>query len=315
MLSGRSPQSAAADDRRKRGDGVEQPNQDRSQQPGGTVRVAAVGDVHCTTRSQGALQPIFEQVSAQADILALCGDLADYGLPEEAQILVRELSAARVPIVAVLGNHDFETNQHETVKQILCDGGIEVLDGDSCEIKGVGFAGVKGFGGGFGSRTLGSWGEPAIKAFVHEAIEEALKLESALARLRTEQKIVLMHYSPIQATCEGEPLEIMPFLGSSRLEEPINRYPVTAVLHGHAHHGSLEGRTQTNIPVYNVSAPLLRQHFPDRPPFRVFELPLHLPDEAQSPAQAVQAPNGHAQNGHASHETPSQREVQPTPIA
>lgn len=269
-------------------------------QQGGTVRVAAVGDVHCTTRSQGALGPIFQAVNEQADVLVLCGDLADYGLPEEAQILVRELSVVRVPIVAVLGNHDFESGQPEVVKQILCDGGIQVLDGDACEIKGVGFAGVKGFGGGFGARTLGSWGEPAIKAFVQEALQEALKLESALARLRTEQKIVLMHYSPIQATCEGEPLEIMPFLGSSRLEEPINRYPVTVVLHGHAHHGSLEGRTQTEIPVYNVSSPLLRAHFPDQPPFRIFELPVHGP--ARTPSALEQPTAEHRTGGSSDHQ-------------
>jgi Icc-related predicted phosphoesterase len=244
------------------------------QRSSGTVRIAAVGDVHCTKNSQGALQPIFAAVSEQADVLVLCGDLCDYGLPEEAHVLVRELSVVRVPIVAVLGNHDFESGQQDTVKEILCEGGIQVLDGDACEVKGVGFAGVKGFGGGFGKRSLGPWGENAIKAFVHEAIDEALKLESAVARLRVEHKVVLMHYSPIQATCEGEPLEIMPFLGTSRLEDPINRNPVSVVLHGHAHHGSLEGRTQTDIPVYNVSAPLLRQHFPDRPPFRVIELPL-----------------------------------------
>jgi Icc-related predicted phosphoesterase len=244
------------------------------QRTSGTVRLAAVGDVHCTKNSQGALQPIFAAVSEQADVLVLCGDLCDYGLPEEAQILVRELSTVRVPIVAVLGNHDFESGQQDAVKEILCEGGIQVLDGDACEISGVGFAGVKGFGGGFGKRSLGPWGENAIKAFVHEAIEEALKLESAVARLRVEHKVVLMHYSPIQETCEGEPLEIMPFLGSSRLEDPLNRNPVSVVLHGHAHHGSLEGRTQTGTPVYNVSAPLLRQHFPDRPPFRVIELPL-----------------------------------------
>jgi Icc-related predicted phosphoesterase len=245
------------------------------QRSSGTVRIAAVGDVHCTKNSQGALQPIFAAVSDQADVLVLCGDLCDYGLPEEAHVLVRELSVVRVPIVAVLGNHDFESGQQDTVKEILCEGGIQVLDGDACEVKGVGFAGVKGFGGGFGKRSLGPWGENAIKAFVHEAIDEALKLESAVARLRVEHKVVLMHYSPIQATCEGEPLEIMPFLGTSRLEDPINRNPVSVVLHGHAHHGSLEGRTQTDIPVYNVSAPLLRQHFPDRPPFRVIELPLN----------------------------------------
>jgi Icc-related predicted phosphoesterase len=244
------------------------------QRPGGTVRLAAVGDVHCTKNSQGLLQPIFASVAQQADVLLLCGDLCDYGTAEEAHILVRELASVRVPIVAVLGNHDFESGQQDAVKEILCEGGIQMLDGDAFEIKGVGFAGVKGFGGGFGPRALGPWGENAIKAFVHEAIDEALKLEAAVARLRVEQKVVLMHYSPIEATCKGEPPEIMPFLGSSRLEDPLNRYPVSMVFHGHAHHGSLEGRTQGGIPVYNVSAPLLRRHFPDRPPFRVFEIPL-----------------------------------------
>ena len=240
----------------------------------GTVRVAAMGDVHCTKTSQGNLQPLFAQAAEAADVLVLCGDLTDYGLPEEAQILAKELSVAKVPIVAVLGNHDFESGRQDEVTRILCEGGIQVLDGDAVEIKGVGFAGVKGFGGGFGARALGPWGENTIKAFVHEAIDEALKLESAVARLRVEHKVALLHYSPIQATCEGEPPEIMPFLGSSRLEEPLNRYPVSAIFHGHAHHGSLEGRTQTNIPVFNVSAPLLRHQFPDRPPFRVFEIPL-----------------------------------------
>jgi Icc-related predicted phosphoesterase len=244
------------------------------QRSSGTVRLAAVGDVHCTKSSQGVLQPIFAAVAEQADVLLLCGDLTDYGLPEEAHVLARELSTVRVPMVAVLGNHDFESGQPDAVKQILCEGGVQVLDGDACEIKGVGFAGVKGFGGGFGARALGPWGEDAIKAFVHEAIDEALKLESAVARLRVAHKVALLHYSPIQATCEGEPLEIMPFLGSSRLEEPLNRYPVSAIFHGHAHHGRLEGRTQSSIPVYNVSAPLLRQHFPDRPPFRVVEIRL-----------------------------------------
>jgi Icc-related predicted phosphoesterase len=238
----------------------------------GTVRLAAVGDVHCTKHSQGVLQPIFAAVAQQADVLLLCGDLCDYGTADEAQILVRELASVRVPIVGVLGNHDFESGQQDQVKEILCAGGIQMLDGDACEIKGIGFAGVKGFGGGFGARSLGPWGENAIKAFVHEAIDEALKLEAAVARLRVQQRVVLMHYSPIQATCEGEPPEIMPFLGSSRLEDPLNRYPVSAVFHGHAHHGSLEGATQSGIPVYNVSAPLLRQHFPDRPPFRVIEI-------------------------------------------
>lgn len=248
------------------------------------VRVAAVGDVHCSKTSEGALQPLFAQMAECADVIALAGDLVDYGQPEETHVLVRELSVAakaKVPVVAVLGNHDFEAGQPETVKSILCAAGVTVLDGDAAEIKGIGFAGVKGFGGGFGRRALEPWGEEAIKAFVREAIDESLKLESALARLRTRNRIALMHYAPIQATVEGEPPEIYPFLGSSRLEEPVNRYEVSAVLHGHAHHGSPEGRTSTNIPVYNVSMPLLKRHFADRPAFRVLEV--EVADETLTP--------------------------------
>lgn len=256
------------------------------------VRVAAVGDVHCTKTSEGVLQPLFAQMVESADVIVLAGDLVDYGLAEEAQILVRELGVAAkttVPVVAVLGNHDYESNQPDVVKRILCDGGITLLDGDAVEIKGVGFAGVKGFGGGFGRRALEPWGEGAIKAFVREAIDESLRLESALARLRTRSKIAVLHYAPIQATVEGEPLEIFPFLGSSRLEEPINRYEVTAAVHGHAHHGSPEGRTTANIPVYNVSMPLLKRHFPDRPPFRILEVEVEVADTTETAAPGAQA--------------------------
>jgi Icc-related predicted phosphoesterase len=239
------------------------------------LRVAAVGDLHCTRTSEGVLQPLFAQMAESAEVIALAGDLVDYGLPDEAHVLARELSVAikaKVSVVAVLGNHDFEDGQPEAVKQILCDAGVTVLDGDAVEIKGVGFAGVKGFCGGFGRRALEPWGEMAVKSFVREALDEALKLESALARLRTPNRIALLHYAPVQATVEGEPLEIYPFLGSSRLEDPINRYEVDAVLHGHAHHGAPEGRTSAQIPVYNVSMPLLKRLFPDRPPFRILEL-------------------------------------------
>jgi Icc-related predicted phosphoesterase len=238
------------------------------------VRVAAVGDVHCARTSAGALQPLFAQAAEQAEVLLLCGDLTDYGLPEEAHILAKELAAAKVPVIAVFGNHDYESDSSDEVWKILCDAGVSMLDGDACEIQGIGFAGVKGFGGGFGQRALGPWGEKTIKSFVQEAVDEALKLESALARLRTPHRIALLHYSPIQATVEGEPLEIFPFLGSSRLEEPLTRYPVSAIFHGHAHRGSPEGRTRSGVPVYNVSMPLLKETFPDRPPFRVVEIPL-----------------------------------------
>lgn len=237
------------------------------------VRLAAVGDIHCSKTSQGTLQPLFEKIADSADVLLLCGDLTDYGLPEEVHILTKELSTARIPTLAVFGNHDYESGKQDELKQILCDAGVNVLDGEACEIDGVGFAGVKGFAGGFGRGTLGPWGEDTIKRFVHEAVDEALKLESALAKLETEQRVVLLHYSPIQETVEGEPPEIFPFLGSSRLEEPLNRYSVTAVFHGHAHHGHPEGRTSSNIPVYNVSMPLLKHTQTDHPPFRLLEIP------------------------------------------
>src|SRR5262249_36935050 len=159
-----------------------------------------------------------------------------------------------------------------------------LLDGDACEVYGIGIAGTKGFGGGFGQRALGPWGETIIKQFVREAVDEALKLETALARVRTKTIITLLHYSPVQQTVEGEPLEIYPFLGSSRLEEPINRFPVSLVFHGHAHRGRLQGATRTNVPVYNVSMPLLARSFTDHPPFRVFEIEATEPVREGPPA-------------------------------
>ena len=238
------------------------------------VRIAAVGDMHFSRSAPaGSLQPLFAQINDSADILVLCGDLTDYGLPEEARGFAREIAAVKIPMVAVLGNHDYESGQQDEVKKILGDAGVTTLDGDTTEIHGIGFAGVKGFAGGFGRRALGPWGEEIIKKFVHECLDEALKLESALARLRTERLIAVLHYAPIQATVEGEPGEIFPFLGCSRLEEPLTRYPVSAVFHGHAHHGQPEGRTRTDVPVFNVSMSLMREHFPDRP-FRLLDVPV-----------------------------------------
>jgi Icc-related predicted phosphoesterase len=236
------------------------------------IRIAALGDIHYgRNATPGSLQPLFSQVNEAADILVLCGDLTDYGLVEEAQALARELAMVKVPMVGVLGNHDYESGHQPELTRVFTDAGITMLDGDSTEILGIGFAGVKGFAGGFGRRALGPWGEDIIKNFVHEAVNEALKLESALARLRNDRRIAVLHYSPIQGTVEGEPMEIFPFLGCSRLEEPLGRYPVTAVFHGHAHHGQPEGFTTKKVPVYNVSMSLMRQVSPERP-FRVFEI-------------------------------------------
>jgi Icc-related predicted phosphoesterase len=253
------------------------------------VRIAAIGDIHVSRHSQGVFQPLFTHISSNADVLVLCGDFTDYGLPEEARVLARELTAAiKVPVVAVLGNHDYEAGKQNEIREILLDAGVTVLDGEAAEIEGIGFAGVKGFAGGFGRGSLGPWGEQVIKRFVQEAVDEAMKLETALARLRTEQRVALLHYAPIRGTVEGEPPEIFPYLGSGRLEEPINRYRVTTVFHGHAHRGTPEGRTSTGIPVYNVAMPLLTRINPDRLPYLVVNLPLHG-DAAQ---RGTQPPTG-----------------------
>jgi Icc-related predicted phosphoesterase len=236
------------------------------------VRIAAIGDLHCTKTSTGHLRAVFQHLEGRADVLLLCGDLTDYGLPEEAHLLAKELSVVKVPILGVLGNHDFHSGHVDEVVKILEEGGVKILDGDSTVLYGLGFAGVKGFCGGFGRGTLGPWGEPAIKTFVKEALDEALKLESALARLRTERRVALLHYAPIRETVEGEPMEIFSFLGCSRLEEPLERWPVTVAFHGHAHRGSLEGKTRVGTPVYNVALPLLRRQLDAEVPIRFVEL-------------------------------------------
>jgi Icc-related predicted phosphoesterase len=247
------------------------------------LRIAAIGDLHVTKQSQGQFQPLFTQISANADVLVLCGDFTDYGLPEEARVLAKELTTSvKIPVIAVLGNHDYEGGHQQEIRQILSDAGVTPLDGEATEIHGVGFAGVKGFAGGFGRGALGPWGEHVIKQFVQEAVDEAMKLEAALARLRTQQRIAVLHYSPIRGTVEGEPPEIFPYLGSSRLEEPINRYRVSAVFHGHAHRGTPEGRTSSGVPVYNVAMPLLARVNPDRPPYLIVEIPVN--GEAAPPA-------------------------------
>jgi Icc-related predicted phosphoesterase len=239
----------------------------------GSVRIAAVGDLHCSRTSTGAFQALFARVAESADVLAMCGDLTDHGQAEEARVLAKELQALKIPKVAVLGNHDFESETAAEVVEILSASGVSILDGTALEILGVGIAGAKGFAGGFGERALQAWGEEPIKTFVRSAVEETLKLESALARLRTMGRVVIMHYAPVRDTCDGEPFEIYPFLGSSRLEEPINRYAASVVFHGHAHSGRPEGKTSAGVPVYNVALPLLQRLFPDQPPFRVVEIP------------------------------------------
>jgi Icc-related predicted phosphoesterase len=261
------------------------------------VRIAAMSDVHITKTSQGSLAPYVAQLTDHADILVLCGDLTDYGLPEEGRVLVKELAALRMPIIAVLGNHDYETDHQVELGKILTDGGMVLLDGESYESHGIGFAGVKGFCGGFGRGVLGSWGEPAVKAFVKEAVDEALKLETSLARLRTPHKIGVLHYAPCRATVEGEPLEIFPYLGCGRLEEPLTRYHVDVVFHGHAHNGTLEGHLANGTPVYNVALPLFKRRLPDQPPFRIVEIDTDTPGPGSERERSYQGMERRRRNG------------------
>ena len=207
----------------------------------------------------------------EADLLILAGDITNLGKPEEMESMLATFMRLRVPIVAVLGNHDFECGRHEELAKMMAAEGVKVLDGSGYERDGVGFAGTKGFIGGFGRGVLTAFGEPEVKAFVQSAINETLKLERALSMLRTEKRIVVTHYSPVVDTVRGEPEQIFPYLGSSRLAEVIDRHQAVLAIHGHAHHGALEGKTTGGVPVYNVALPLLMARTPAAP-YRLFDL-------------------------------------------
>lgn len=229
------------------------------------LRIAALSDLHVGKIGIDSYHELFTKISQQADVLVLAGDLTDGGLPQEAEQLAEQLTYCRVPVVGVLGNHDYAHEKQEIVRKILTQGKMVLLDEQAFELGGVGFAGVKGFGGGFGTHMLASFGEQAINAFVFETINEVLQLENLLETLHTEKKVVAMHYSPIRDTVVNEPEEIFPYLGSSRLAEPVDNYNVCVVFHGHAHYGSLQGKTLKGIPVYNVAYPLLLTHNPQKP--------------------------------------------------
>ncbi len=228
-----------------------------------TIRIAAVGDIHVRDTDRGKWSPCFKGISERSDILLLCGDLTDTGDEVEAEVLAEELKTCTVPIVAVLGNHDYEKNRHKLIRQTMVAAGVHVLDGEAIVINGIGFAGVKGFGGGFDKHMLSMFGEGAMKAFVQEAVDEALHLDRALARLDQEHgdipKVAMMHYAPIKETIYGEPEVIYPFLGSSRLAEPLSRRNVVVAFHGHAHAGVLEGTTSNGVKVFNVARPILQK--------------------------------------------------------
>ncbi|GHC63754.1 metallophosphoesterase family protein [Limoniibacter endophyticus] len=218
------------------------------------MKVAAIADLHIKEDGSKDYRDIFAEVSSKADVLVMAGDLTDLGKPEEARLLAEQLRTCTIPKVAVLGNHDYECGQVEEVVKVLKGAGVNLLDGSQVEINGVGFVGAKGFAGGFGRFMLGSFGEPAIKAMVSEGVAETMRLENAMRQVRSDRALVILHYAPIAETVEGEPKEIYPFLGSSRLAETIDRFKVSAVVHGHAHRGAFRGKTPGGAAVYNVAA-------------------------------------------------------------
>ncbi|QJE72569.1 metallophosphoesterase [Aerophototrophica crusticola] len=221
----------------------------------GPLRVAAIGDVHASPNQRGQWRDAFAEVGHSADVLCLCGDLTNIGTAAEAEALAEDLRGIAIPVLAVLGNHDHQCDKPEEIEKVLRDAGVKFLENETHVVKGVGFAGVKGFGGGFDGKMLDAFGESAIKQFVQEAIDESLRLEHALKQLETERKVVVLHYAPICETVVGEPEAIFPFLGSSRLAETIDRFDgVKAVFHGHAHRGTYAGHTRAGNPVFNVAA-------------------------------------------------------------
>jgi len=233
------------------------------------MKIAAIGDLHMREDEAGAHRDLFAEIGREAETLVLCGDLTDLGKPREAELLVESLRSCALPVVAVLGNHDYESGCAGEIAAIVRGAGIHLLEGQSCIIEEVGFVGVKGFAGGFGSRMLGSFGEQVIKDFVGETMREATSLENAMRRLPAGRSMVVLHYAPIPDTLEGEPAEIMPFLGCSRLAETIDRFRASLVVHGHAHRGRYEGRTPGGTPVYNVAAQILK---PNGKPYALFDL-------------------------------------------
>jgi Icc-related predicted phosphoesterase len=219
----------------------------------GRLKVATIGDLHVKEDKTNSFRDLFGEISQTANVLVLCGDLTDTGTPSEAELLAEDLRACSIPVIAVLGNHDYESDQVDKVAQIIKGAGVHLLDGQSYEVDGVGFVGVKGFIGGFGKRMLSSFGENSIKNLVAESQNEAMRLENAMRGVKSRRAMVVLHYAPIAETVDGEPPEIFPFLGNSRLAETIDRFTVSAVVHGHAHRGKYEGRTPGGAPVYNVA--------------------------------------------------------------
>ena len=230
------------------------------------IRVAAIGDVHFAADAAGTLKPCWDEVHEDADVLLLAGDLTRLGTPDEARVLVEELGGVRVPMVAVLGNHDYHSDQEKQVVEVLEDAGIRVLEGEAATVdlpggERLGVAGVKGFGTGFAGASASDFGEPEIKAFVRHGRVAGEQLREALGDLDTRHKVALMHYAPVPDTLRGERLEIHPFLGSYFLGEAVDDGGADLAIHGHAHAGVEKGTTPGGVHVRNVAQAVIRSAY------------------------------------------------------
>ncbi|MFP8960392.1 metallophosphoesterase family protein [Streptomyces nanhaiensis] len=232
------------------------------------IRIAAVGDIHMGPDSRGVLRPAFETLPDCADLLLLAGDLTRHGTPEEMRVVAEEVAGLRVPVIAVLGNHDHQDERPEEVTAVLRDAGVTVLEGEGTvlDVNGtrVGVAGTKGFGGGFAGRSGGEFGEPIMKEFIRYTRRCADGLRASLEELDRRGcavRIALTHFSPVPDTLAGEPLEIYPFLGSYLLAEAVDAAGADLAVHGHAHAGTEHGMTSGGVRVRNVAQPVIRRAF------------------------------------------------------
>ena len=235
------------------------------------MRLAAVADIHLTAENHERDVHQFLPVNDVADALVVAGDFTNHGTPEEMRAVLDVLEHIRIPIIAVLGNHDHESGHQDELAGMLRVAGVHLLDGQCHEIGDIGFAGTKGFCGGFAPYELMPFGEQAIKTFVEIAEREAIKLDYGLAQIQTQRKVAITHYAPIKETVAGEPEPISPFLGSSRLGRALEIHRPVLALHGHAHKGTFSAETGSGIRVCNVALPILHQRGEEHP-FAIFDL-------------------------------------------
>ena len=228
------------------------------------IRLAAVADLHVHAAGEQALREMLDMVQSEADVLVVAGDLTDTGLESEARVLASALDDVTIPVVGVLGNHDFHHEQQVAIQQVLDEHGMILLDGEGWTFEHdglrLGLAGCVGFGGGFRPYNLTSFGEPEWKYLYQKVVEESRKLERALAAVHDADHIIaITHYSPTVETMGDEPEALYSYLGSSELGDALERHRVLFALHGHAHRGFVQGLTMSGVPVFNVSLPVVQQ--------------------------------------------------------